>query len=122
PVLDENTIRYEPPAFQAIDAAQGRITYNTSASARVNFTVTPTLKEQIRVLVTGKEIAKARSLISERYGEYVNASAIQANVLWLSIDKLPSDSTRITIDEGTGVSYAPALSSPSLRPDPSSQR
>ncbi|HEX8231074.1 MAG TPA: hypothetical protein VF826_17435 [Chloroflexia bacterium] len=122
PVLDENTIRYEPPTFQAIDAAQGRITYSTSASARVNFTVTPTLKEQIRVLVTGKEIAKARSLISERYGEYVNASAIQANVLWLDIDKLPSDSTRITIDEGPGVSYAPALSSPSLRPDPSSQR
>lgn len=122
PVLDENTIRYEPPAFQAIDAAQGRITYSTSASARVNFTVTPTLKEQIRVLVTGKEIAKARSLISERYGEYVNASAIQANVLWLNIDKLPSDSTRITIDEGPGVSYVPALSSPGLRPDPSSQR
>jgi hypothetical protein len=124
PVLDESTIRYEPPAFQAIDAAQGRVTYSTSASARVNFTLTPTLKEQIRNLVTSKEIAKARSLISERYGEYVNASAIQANVLWLSLDKLPSDSARITISEGTSAAYEPARSSPSpsLRPDPSSQR
>ena len=122
PVLDESTIHYEPPAFQTLDAAQGRVTYSTSANARVNFTLTPTLKEQIRSLVTGKEIVKARSLISERYGEYVNASAIQANVLWLSIDKLPADPTRITIDEGTGASYAPALSSPSTRPDPRSQR
>lgn len=122
PVLDESTIRYEPPTFQALDAAQGRVTYSTSASARVHFTLTPTLKEQIRSLVTGKEIAKARSLISERYGEYVNASAIQANVLWLSIDKLPGDPTRITIAEGTGTAYAPAPSSPSTRPDPRSQR
>ncbi|MEA2574006.1 MAG: hypothetical protein QOH93_1304 [Chloroflexia bacterium] len=122
PVLDEGTIHYEPPAFQSIEAAQGRVTYSTSASARVNFTVTPTLKEQIRNLVTGKEIARARSLISERYGEYVNASDIKANVLWLTLDKLPSDSTRITIGEGTGAAYEPAPSSPSLRPDPSSQR
>ncbi|MDQ3929865.1 MAG: hypothetical protein M3328_12070, partial [Chloroflexota bacterium] len=122
PVLDENSIKYEPPAFQVIDAAQGRVTYSTSASARVNFTVTPTLKEQIRVLVTGKEIVKARNLISERYGEYVNASAIHANVLWLTIDKLPSDSTRITIEEGTGVSYMPTLSSQSQQHDPRSQR
>lgn len=122
PVLDESTIRIEPPTFQAIDAAQGRVTYGTSASARVNFTLTPTLKEQIRNLVTGKEIARARSLISERYGEYVNASSIRANVLWFSIDKLPDDPTRIVIGEGTGAAYQPALSSPDLRPHPSSQR
>lgn len=122
PVLDESTIRFEPPTFQSIDGTQGRVTYSTSASARVSFTLTPTLREQIRTLVTGKEIARARNLISERYGEYVNASAIQANVLWLTIDKLPSDPTRITIDEGTGSSYQPALSSSNTRPDPRSQR
>ena len=122
PVLDESSLNYAAPTFQAIDAAQGRITYRTSASARVNFTVTDTLKEQVRTLVTGKEINRARSLINERYGQYVNASAIQANVLGFSLDKLPTDPERLTITQAGSARYEPAISAPSTHADPRSQR
>lgn len=122
PVLDESSVKYDAPTFQAIDAAQGRVSYSTSARARVDFTVTDTLKEQVRTLVTGKEIARARSLINERYGQYVNASAIQANVLGFSLDKLPTDPERLTITEAGSARYEPAVPSPGTRSDPRSQR
>lgn len=122
PEPDKNSLRFDAPALSSFDAAQGRAFYTTLATAHVKFNLTPTLKNQILQLVTGKNIAQARTLITGQYGQYVNAGPIQAKVLGFDLDKLPTDPARITI-LGPGSSFlAPAQATNAPADDPSSQR
>jgi hypothetical protein len=103
PSLDMNSIQYSPPAIQAVE--EQRIVYSTSAEARVTFTLTSELARQIRDLVKGKSLKEARSLITEKFGSYVNLRLVQANVLGFELEKLPDDPSRISIAAGS----APAV-------------
>lgn len=125
PLPDKSSLQFDTPTLASFDAAQGRMTYVTSATARVNFSLTPTLKNQILQLVTGKSIAEARSLITTQYRDYVNAGAIQAKVLGIELDKLPSDPARITIEGPGGSTLAPTSTDNAnnvTQDDPSSRR
>jgi hypothetical protein len=95
PSLDPASIQFTPPRIRSIE--QGRVVYTTSASARVQYSLTPELARQIRELVRGKSIGEARDAIVSAYGRYVAPMSIQAGVLWFGIDWLPSDAQRITV-------------------------
>ena len=98
PNLDLNSVQYEALSLQSFDVEARKVVYSTSASGHVTFTLTNELARQIRDLVKGKEVKQARNLISSRYGGFVNTSSLEAKVLWFSIDKLPADPARITIE------------------------
>ncbi len=102
PNLDLNSVQYLPLALQSFDTSAGKVVYTTSANGHVTFTLTNELARQIRDLVKGKEVKQARNLISNRYGDYVNISSIEAKVLWFTIDKLPTDLVRISVESTTG--------------------
>ena len=108
PNLDMNTVQYAPPSVQSFDAATGKVVYGTTANGRVTFTLTSELARRIRDLVKGKEIKQARNLITEMYGTYLNTASIQARVLWLTIDKLPTDAAHISVESTTGPSVSPS--------------
>jgi hypothetical protein len=98
PNLDPNSVKYAPIIVKSFDPAQGKVVYTTSASGRVTFTLTNELARQIRDLVKGKDVKQARNLITQQYGNYVNPLSVQAKVLWLTVDKLPTDPARISIE------------------------
>jgi hypothetical protein len=102
PNLDLNSVQYSPLALHSSDMGAGKVVYSTSANGHVTFTLTNELARQIRDLVKGKEVKQARNLISNRYGDYVNISSIEAKVLWFTIDKLPTDLVRISVESTTG--------------------
>ncbi|HKP52843.1 MAG TPA: hypothetical protein VJ183_09340 [Chloroflexia bacterium] len=122
PNLDLNSVQYTPPTLQSFDVAAGKAIYATSANGHVTFTLTDELARQIRDLVKGKEVKQARNLISSRYGKYVNTSSLQAKVLWFTIDKLPTDPARISIESTSGASANGSGSSTSLTQDTSDPR
>ena len=111
PSLDMNSVQYTPLSIQAVE--DQRIVYSTSADARVTFTLTAELARQIRDLVKGKSLKEARSLITEKFGSYVNLRIVQANVLGFELDKLPDDPLRIKIEAGS----APAVYDQDRPPD-----
>jgi hypothetical protein len=95
PRLDPAGIQFTSPRIRSIE--QGRVVYTTSASARVQYSLTPELADQIRALVRGKSIGEARDAIISAYGRYVAPVSIQASVLWFGIDWLPGDAARIAV-------------------------
>ncbi len=100
PRLDPAGIQFTPPRIRSIE--QGRVVYTTSASARVQYSLTPELADQIRALVRGKSIGEARDAIISTYGRYVAPVSIQASVLWFGIDWLPGDAQRISVTAADG--------------------
>ena len=96
PNLDLGSVQYSPPIVTTTEA--GRVTYRTSASGRVTYSLTPELASQIRALVKGKAVSQARNLILQNYSSYLNPDSIEAKVLWFSLDTLPSDPKRIAVE------------------------
>jgi hypothetical protein len=105
PVTDLHSIEFTAPVVQSLD--NGRVTYGTSASARVNFSLTPQMSQQIRQLVKGQSVEQARQLISQQYANYLSVGPIRANVLWFNVDKLPNDPARIVVALGDSPVYVP---------------
>jgi len=94
----------------SVDNETGHVTYSTNAGALVKFSLTPEMQRQISDLVKGQEIDKARQLIEQTYGGYLNPQAIQSKLLWFNVGKLPSDPTHIVVQLGSGGAYAPDAS------------
>jgi hypothetical protein len=107
PNVDRGSITYDPPVVVSVDNETGRVTYSTNAGALVKFSLTPEMQHQISDLVKGQEIEKARQLIEQTYGGYLNPQAIQAKLLWFNVGKLPSDPAHIVVQLGSGGSYVP---------------
>jgi hypothetical protein len=124
PTVDRGNITYDPPVILSVDNETGHVTYGTNASFLVKFTLTPAMQRQISDLVKGQDIAKARQLIEQTYGGYLNAQSIQAKVLWFNVGKLPSDPAHIVVQLGSGGSYPPGtgnVSPPSQTTDNSAR-
>lgn len=99
-VIDPNSIVLTDPILQpSTGSEQGVIFYTLTASARVNYSLTDTLAEQIRDRVAGQNIKDVRSIIANQYGTYVSADTVEAKVLWFNLDKLPTDATRIEVQQ-----------------------
>lgn len=103
-VTDPNSIEWSKPEIQVggPENAQGIITFASTASASVKYSLTDSLALAIRTLVKGASIKDVPTLVSSsQYGNYVNVPAdkIEAKVLWFSLDKLPTDTTRIEIQQ-----------------------
>ncbi len=120
PSLDMNSIQYTPPTIQSVE--EQRIVYSTSADARVTFTLTSELARQIRDLVKGKSLKEARSLITEKFGNYVNLRLVQADVLGFELDNLPDDSSRIRIEAGSAPAVYDQDQPPEGQPSPDPRR
>jgi hypothetical protein len=119
PSLDLNSVRYSPPKAHAVE--DGRVIYRTDVlDARVTYALTPELASQIRSLVRGKGVSQARNLILQSYGSYLNPDSIEARVLWFTLDHLPNDPARISVEpSGKQESYPPSLPPPGVgTPDP----
>jgi hypothetical protein len=82
------------------DSATGQVIYSTVATAPVQFTLTADMEAKIRDLVKGQDIEKAEQLITQTYGGYLDARAIQARVLWFNTSKLPTDPDHIVVQPG----------------------
>jgi hypothetical protein len=105
PTLDLGSVQYAPPTLES--AENGQVVYRTTASGRVTYALTPELAAQIREMVKGRNINQARNLILRSYGSYLSPDSIEAKVLWFSLDKLPSDPTRIDVEPTLPGSYTP---------------
>jgi hypothetical protein len=118
PSLDLGSVEYSSPSLKAVEP--GRVVYTSVASGRVTFTLTPELARQVRELVSGKDINEARRLIIQNYGTYISPDSIQAHVLWLTLDSLPTNPDRITVKSSANQSgYTPGSVSPAqTTPDP----
>lgn len=111
PTVDRGSITYDPPAVVSVDNETGHVTYTTNAGALVKFTLTAAMQRQISDLVKGQETDKARQLIEQTYGGYLNPQSIQAKLLWFNIGKLPTDPAHIVVQLGSGGGYPPDASS-----------
>lgn len=111
PTLSRN-LDYAPPALSTADAV--KITYATSVSGRVAFALTPRLAAEIQDLVKGKSVDQARNLILQQsYSSYMRPDAIEAKLLWFTINTLPRDPGRISVQPaGQGATYPPAQPTP----------
>ncbi|MEO5953709.1 MAG: hypothetical protein ABIQ44_14695, partial [Chloroflexia bacterium] len=104
PVTDPLSISFTDPVLQlsSSQGEQGVITFVSYASASVRYSLTDSLALAIRTLVKGASIKDVPSLVSSsQYGNYVNVPAdkIEAKVLWFTLDKLPTDTSRIEIQQ-----------------------
>jgi hypothetical protein len=95
PILDLGSVEYSSPALKTVEP--GRVVYTSVASGRVTFALTPELARQVSDLVRGKQINEARQLIIQTYGTYISPDSIEARVLWLTLDNLPNNPDRITV-------------------------
>jgi hypothetical protein len=105
PVTDLNSIDFLAPAIHPAQPSgeQGVVLYSTTASARVRYTLTPTLRELILETVKGQSVQEVPNLIARQpFGTYVTVGKIEAKVLWFNLDKLPEDATRIAIQQSGG--------------------
>jgi hypothetical protein len=103
---------YAPPVLTEVQ--EGKITYDTMVSARVAFALTPKLASEIQDLVKGKSVTQARTLfLGQNYSSYMRPDSIEARLLWFTINTMPSDPERITVQPtGQGKAFAPETESP----------
>jgi hypothetical protein len=104
PITDLDSILFTEPVLQPSggESQQGVITYVVNASANVKYSLTDSLALAIRDLVAGESIKDVPALVSDsQFGNYVNipADKIDAKVLWFDLDKLPTDPTRIEVQQ-----------------------